>query len=377
MAGSTAIAPPETEDAPAAPSGKWERVVLAVGLAWLVFTVVQTFLSGRWWFMLAPDLMPPLVFLLLPWLPAAGLLVRRRASRRVAATTLGAGFLSFALGLPWSGLNVHALEGRPAVPPGALRIMSWNTESWGKFTSPERFYGYLRAQRADVYLLQEVVRTDADDANPQAISAADTARIYTEFPGWHIVVRGELVTISRFPIVGRPAVGPDRALANRPDPGWPALYLACKVLRTDVLVGGRVLSLYNVHMPVQVDMRQNPLTPAFYATFRSRSPARQAQFRGLLADLKADPHPALVAGDFNTSPAMGDIKRLTGRLNDASHRSRSLYPVSWNELGSLRLWRLDWAFTTRAVNVERYALTPAPRGFSDHRAQLIRASLRS
>ncbi|WP_329245918.1 endonuclease/exonuclease/phosphatase family protein [Actinoallomurus sp. NBC_01490] len=370
-----------TADTAGPPQFRYPRIVLAMSVLWTAFALFQTALSGHWWLMLAPDLIPPLAFALIPLLLAAavptGRMMRRSFTRWQAVGVLGVCAASLTLGLPWSGVNFYALDDHPAVPASALRIMSWNTESWGKDTTPNRFYSYLRAQDADVYLLQEVIRSDADDANPRAVPDADITRIYREFRGWNIVVRGELVTISRFPIVSRPAVGPDRALSNQPNADWRTVFLACKALRTDLLVGRSVLSVYNVHIPVQVDMRRSPFTPGFYRTLRDRNPARQEQYHGLLADLTANRNPALIAGDFNTSPAMGDIEPLRERLNDASRVSDSFYPISWNQLGSLRLWRLDWAFTTQGLKVDRYALKPAPHGYSDHRAQFIRASLGS
>jgi endonuclease/exonuclease/phosphatase (EEP) superfamily protein YafD len=361
--------------------GRWcwyTRVLVIVSAAWTAWTVAQSVLSGHWWFMLAPDLMPPLLFAVVPPLLLLGVpavrVARRRLPRRATWTVAVLTAVSLGLGLPWSGLNVHALTGRAAVPPGALRIMSWNTDGWGKRTTADRFYAYLKARHADIYLLQESDWSDANDEYDRPL--ADPARIYREFPGYHIALRGELITISRFPIVAQPPIGPDREVAARPDADWQAVYRAAKVLRTDLRVGDRVLSTYNVHIRVPVDVRKSAFGRVFYRVLHDRESDRRTQFAGLVSDLRSNPGPALVAGDFNTSPAMGELAPLRSELTDAASKSTSLYPMSWKELGGLPLWRLDWTFTTSQVRVHRYALAPVP-GVSDHRAQFVRASLRS
>jgi endonuclease/exonuclease/phosphatase family metal-dependent hydrolase len=78
-----------------------------------------------------------------------------------------------------------------------------------------------------------------------------------------------------------------------------------------------------------------------------------------------------VAGDFNTTAAMGDLKTLRGMLHDAASASSSVYPVSWNELWNLPLWRLDWAFTQHHVTVDSYALRKMGDRLSDHKAQIL------
>ncbi len=375
-----ALPTPPPQEPAAGPEGRarwcwYTRLLVAVAVAWALFALAQTLLSGRWWFMLAPDLMPPLLFALVPLLLplgiVAGRVLRRRVPLRPALGVGLASLLSLGLGLPWSGLNPHAFDSHGPVPPGALRVMSWNTESWGKDTTPDKFFSYLKAQNADVYLLQECIWTDENEENDRQVD--DPGAVYREFPGYYIAVRGELVTISRYPIVAQPAVGPDQAVSADPTADWQTVFRAAKVLRTDVKVDDKVLSFYNVHIPVQVDLGPSAFNPAFYQVLHDRNADRKAQYQGLQADLAANKEPFLVAGDFNTSPAMGDLDQLRSRYSDAEQASDSLYPTSWNELGSMRYWRLDWTFTNSGLKVNQYQLKPVP-GVSDHRAQLIRVS---
>jgi endonuclease/exonuclease/phosphatase (EEP) superfamily protein YafD len=348
------------------------RVSVAAAGAWLAFTVLHRLFSGRLWLWSVPDLLPPITFLVVPVLllavvPVAG------ASRRPLPPTatlllVGGAVLGLAFGIGYSGLNARAVYGgRPTVPAGALRVFAWNTEYWDQNDDADHFYRFLRAQHADVYLLQEYLNWDERAGLNGARRIDDRARLRREFPGYHLTSRGELLTLSRFPIVAAPPVGPDRGVSGNPDTDFATEFAAAKVLRTDVQVGSTVLSTYNVHLPVQVN-----LAPSwrFLGYVRDRDAARRRQLRGLTTDLAANPNPAVVAGDFNTSPAMDDIDGIRATLHDATDADDSLYPVSWKARSLLSLWRLDWAFTTPRVPVYEYRFIGS-EGLSDHRAQVL------
>ncbi|MEU8272372.1 endonuclease/exonuclease/phosphatase family protein [Sphaerisporangium sp. NPDC049002] len=343
---------------------RWRtRLVAGLTVAWLLFVVLQRLLSGRFWLWLLPDLAPPLVYVAGPLLLLALAPLAGRSRRWCSALAA----VSLAVGAGQSGLALGALRGsgEPAAPAGAVRVMSWNTEYWDQDDRPERFYGFLKAQRADVYLLQEYLHWTDD--TPQEVD--DLARLRREFPGYQIAAVGELVTLSRFPIVAAPPVGPARTLGPRPT--WDSAFQQAKVLRTDLRVGTSVISFYNVHIPTQYMLDENPLTSRFYSELRGRNAARKAQFHGLAADVDANGNAIVVSGDFNTTGAMGDLRWLSGRLSGTDD-ARHLYPASWPASGPA-LWRLDWTFTSSA-RVHGYRLLD-PQGLSDHRAQAMLLSV--
>ena len=177
------------------------------------------------------------------------------------------------------------------------------------------------------------------------------------------------MTLSRFPITAIPRV----ATAWPDGPSWYSQFDARKVLRTDLDVGGRTLSVYNVHIPVQLGERRL-LHASFYRDVHTRVRHRAAEYGALRRDVAANHNAKLVAGDFNTTAAMGDVDWLRSHMSDAVHADSSLYPASWPAAGPT-LWRLDWAFTT-GIQVYRYAFR-GPEGMSDHRAQDLRLSLDS
>jgi endonuclease/exonuclease/phosphatase (EEP) superfamily protein YafD len=343
----------------------WGTRLLATGIAgWLVFICLHRLLSGGWWGWLLPALLPPWLFVAVPVAVVALAPLARPAKYRIMLAAAAA----LLLGADLSGVNPAALgAGPPAAPAGALRLFSWNTDVWHDGSDPDDFYGFLAEQRADIYLLQEY--KPGLDAHPSDVAGRlDLARLRRALPAHRLVIVGELLTASRFPIV---SVAPLPA----PPPGasWDREYETVKVLRTDVLVGGRVLSVYNTHVHVQVDLGQTPLNPRFYTFLRAFAGERAANLRAIEADLDRNPGPVLLAGDFNTTPAMGDLRGVRARLRDATPALRSVYPVSWRD-GWLPWWRLDWAFTSDSVRVHRYALLD-PRGLSDHRPQSLVVSL--
>ncbi|AQZ61738.1 unnamed protein product [[Actinomadura] parvosata subsp. kistnae] len=358
---------PRTAGAPAARARRRRiPLVLCAALAWLAFVVLQRVLSGRAWWWQLPELVPPLAFAAVPVVLLAAVLVARRARRAAAVAALA----SLALGGGLSGINLAALWHRPApAPAGAIKVFSWNTWYWdqpaGRAMPPPTgtpppdlaaFYRHLRAQDADVLLLQEYVYFGPDS---RPIRVNDLDRLRQEFPGYHLAVASEMVTLSRFPIVLQ------RGIEGAPAPAgssWPEFHRV-KTLRTDVRAGDRVVSFYNAHIDSPV---------ASGSLSRAQHEARAANLRALAADIRANPQPALLAGDFNTSPAMGLLRLVPERMADATPALGSLYPATWDE--RLPLWRIDWAYTSPELAVHEYRLVRSG-GLSDHSGQRLVVSL--
>ncbi|MFE5660090.1 endonuclease/exonuclease/phosphatase family protein [Streptomyces sp. NPDC056517] len=314
-------------------------VLLSCALVWAVFLALHLALNGRWWPWLAVSLLPPVAFAAVP----LALLAAAAVTGGWAAGALAAVFL--AAGWTQNGINLRAL-GRRSESTEGLRLVSWNTQHWNQGGDPERFYAFLRSLSADVYVLQEYLN---GFEGGEVWDIDDEQRIRAAFPEHHLAVDNNSVTLSRFPPVGPPVpVG------------------ACS-LRVDLRVGGGILSTYNVHIPVQLTV-MNPLRPAFLRDMRRRAAARDREYAALVADLRGNPHPVLVTGDFNTSAAIGDIRRMPRSLRDAIGACRSVLPASWNARARLRLWRIDWAFTGGGARVGSYGFRAA-EGLSDHLVQ--------
>ncbi len=352
-------------------SGRRGRLLFAtVAAAWLAFVLAGLVLAGRWWLWLLPSALPPLLLAVVPVLLVACALLSRPLNRPVLVVAA----VSLLLGAPRSGLRPDALWTSTVVPPGAVHVFAWNTEYWNQDDDADRFYRYLRAQRADVYLLQEYLRWDHDRPLDGELPEADLARLRREFPGYAVAERGELLTLSRFPIVAQPPVAPDPAASGDPTTDFRRVFRDAKVLRTDLRIGQATVSFYNVHIAVPIKP-VSPFSGDFYRFTKQAEPQRRQQLRGLAGDVTGNPYPVVVAGDFNTSPAMADLNALPGRLRDAATAGTSPYPASWG-IGGLPLWQLDWSFITPEVAVHRYGFRSA-QGLSDHRAQELWITLDS
>lgn len=353
--------------------GTW----LAVGAstAWVAFLGLHHLLSGRWWVWELVELLPPLLFAVVPLAilaaPAVLRLVRVRLPKPATWWLVVAAVVALGLSTGMTGLNLHALRpaGGDAIPADALRVVSWNAEHWHQHQDADRFYAYLTGMDADVYLIQEYLYRGEE----APYKYDDTERLREEFPDYDLAVFGEFLTLSRYPIVSAtPVTIPQRRAYQ--GSAWSDYWLV-KAFRTDVRVGTQTVSFYNVHLPTPVQFRYDPLSADFYRYTRDSRGWRQAAFDVLSADLAGNCHPILVAGDFNATGVARGVGRLDPRLRDALPANRELYPgtfalreVDW------QLWRLDYAYTTADLRVHRYEFRDH-EGLSDHDAQWLVVSL--
>ncbi len=356
------------------PGRRAARLLTGALVLWTTFLAAFYGLTGGHWWWRPLELMPPLTFAVVPLFLLVLTPLARGARLRLAAAAL----CCVLLGLPLVGLNLYALPGLgggSAVPAGALRVFSWNTEYWDDSDDPDAFYDFLKAQRADVYLLQEHVSWDLPGHRP--IRSDHRAELQARFPGYHVVAVGEVLTMSRYPIEDWHGLDswpylPGNGLGMPPDSSFPEYY-RYKVLRTDLRIRGRVTTFYNVHVPVQLDISMDPASSQFTEFMRAQEKRREATYRVLEHDIDHNRLPMVVAGDMNGTAAMGELGGLGSRLRDALPASDELYPVSWPS-GGPSLWRLDWAFTSESVKVHTYDMVDA-EGMSDHRAQALTMTL--
>jgi endonuclease/exonuclease/phosphatase (EEP) superfamily protein YafD len=380
-------APAEAEQQPVP---RWRRIarvlrrvygwiVIILCVLWLVYNVVRRVVDGRWAWSILLDSVPPLLLVLLPLLLTGLSALACGTRRRIAVAVAIAGLLP---GLDETGVNWHALTADQTVPAGAVHVFTWNTNYWGMSNKdPEAQYRFMRAQNADVYLLQEHVIWVPGTAEVGYYRIDDDAKLAQEFPGYHIARRSELLTISRFPILSTPLFGPAARLAA----GVPfnQVFARDKVLRTDLDINGKVLSVYNIHVTVQtaIDLSFFGGDMDLNAYYERKFRWRAEEMQGLVDDMRTNPNPQLVSGDFNSTSAMVNLDELKSIADDATVHSRQLLPLSWrfdspmnfqwdSPLAGLPLpfWRIDWTFTRGAVRVHKYELVSS-RTLSDHRPQ--------
>lgn len=364
------------------PRRRWclgTRLVVVATAAWLVFVVLHLVLSGRTPLWGPFSLVPPVLFVAVPVAVAVVAPLARPVRWRVL-TVLA---VTVVAGAPYSGVNVAAVwHDAPPAPADAVTVVAWNTEFWDQnwrtgdgSTVDTDFYGFLRQFDADVYLLQEYLyRQPAADGYwtpDMAVRVDALPRLRAEFPGYEIVTAGEQITLSRLPVVAHRGLDvtpyvPEQWRQVPPElQDFPDSF-RFEVLRTDVQVGDRVVSFYNTHI-------HEP--PRYWRLYEAESRGRneynharrEASYRALREDVAANPNPVVIGGDFNTTPAMGVHRLLPDGLVDPTPALSSLYPASWSA-GGLRLWRIDWMFTTPDITVHEYEM-PDVADLSDHLPQ--------
>lgn len=331
------------------------RAVVAATAAWTVFVVAHVALTGRWWVWTTVEAVPPVTLVVVPALLLVVAPLARPVRRRLCLFLLAL----LLVGVSLAGFNPGALlAGRPTST--GLKIIAWNTDRWHMEEDQRRFFAYLRAQRADVYLLQEYLYW-----KDGPVRIDDAAKLKAALPGYRVVAEGELVIITRLPVL---MTHPRRVGSAGTDWYW----RGSKAQRADLRVNGQVLSIYNVHNHVPFRFERSPFSRSFYSFVREQHARQQAELEALRADMARNPHPILVVGDFN-SPWMGTLRHPGGDLR-VHHPTDSVFPRSWPtaDYPFPRLWRLDWAYTNSRVEVNRYRFVPS---VSDHLAQELHISL--
>jgi endonuclease/exonuclease/phosphatase family metal-dependent hydrolase len=359
--------------------GRGTRVAVVVGVAWLLLTVGQRVLSGRVWWWSTADVAPPLLFAVVPLLLLGVAQLTRPVRWRLTLVAL----VALVLGAGVNGFNLATLfYSPPPAPPGAISVVSWNTEYWdqdwsshGRHDSTD-FYRYLSGQHADVYLLQEYAHLDLSlpDVFAQAQVIDATPQLRQWFPGYHYIAMGRDITLSRFPVVrvegvdSTPWLPPDLRQVPPAQRDHPQFYTT-NAIRTDLMINGRVVSFYNVHLD-QPPAHYTMWKGATRAQARFNDAKRQASYRAIRAAVEADHNPIVFGGDLNTSPAMGIRRLLPGNLVDHTNALSSLYPFTWKARSLRPWWRVDWLLTTPDVRVHHYEIVDTDRR-SDHRMQRL------
>lgn len=346
------------------------KAILILSSLWLLYAIAHEALTGDFWLWVIPGMAPPILFAAIPAaFVVAGLFLKRR---RLAVVAVAAA--AFVVSIPSTGINFAAVLHRESAQaaPASIHVVQMNTDYWGQMrdgtlTDPrdkDAMLAYLRALDADVYLLQEHMQRDGDRAPP----VTDFSDLDAAFPEYERAKAGTLLTLSRLPIVAQAVVNPGtRSDLQLPPPPY--------ALRTDVRVGDRVLSTYNIHMPVQIIIEDDWLDAAFYEEIRRRHHVRADEFAALTADVAGNADPLVIAGDFNTSPAMGDNRDLLAVTHDAARDSDLLYPATWRVGGQLPLlWRNDWFLVRNGLRVERFRSLD-PQGNSDHLVQSVHLAI--
>ncbi|MCA9380965.1 hypothetical protein KC678_01760, partial [Candidatus Dojkabacteria bacterium] len=172
-----------------------------------------------------------------------------------------------------------------------------------------------------------------------------------KFPNYEVIQFGEFVTMSRLPVFSYEE------------------QLDKKYLRTDIWVNDKIVSFYNVHLPVHVNTDLRPDYIELVLDMKDRFAWRNDLFRSLEIDLKSNNRPKVVSGDFNTTRSMRKMGNLTSFLHDAAFEAEKFLVTSW-QINGLRAWRIDYVLGDDSIVFSDYKSIDS-NGYSDHWGQRI------
>lgn len=330
-------------------SNKKELAVVLV-IAWFVFSVLNLLLNGYWWGWEILGMIPTFVWLGVS-LIVLGISVY---SHRLAAMLLA--LVAFVLFMPFTDLSVFS-KGKVSTPEStSVKLFNFNTELWYE-GEPEDFIAFLKAQDADIYQLQEAFDTELNLVDAEAYLAP-------YFPEYRIKQAGDVVTMSRLPVIGYQQSNTYQL--------WQGF------LRTDIEVGDSLYSFYNVHLPVPIrpDRIEGPIQ--FINQTQDLLAARNAHSKLLHSDIaqqKAQGYKVVLTGDFNSTSFHQHMHPLVSdfQLQDAHASSYFGYPITF-EFKGLRLWRLDWGLVDPEIRIDGYLEQTLPE-MSDHDAFTLELSI--
>ncbi len=336
------------------------RTVTVLSFLWLAFIILHIILAGRVFLWNFPASAPTFLFTIISVLLLLYFLFQKK--KRVINLVI----VLICLILSLTQLDINLLretrDTKELENYSPIKVICWNTNMWDQDKDKDKFYSFIKKQNADVYLLQEYLhyKTDEDNGQPfrlcnivpgfplQFMHVDDSERIKKEFPGYYFSINDQFVIISRFPI-------------KNSYTDYSEQYAV-----TDVDIKGRNVRFYNVHMLLHIEIT-NPLKPYFYNALYKRFLVRQIGFKDLNMDLKNEKSDYFVAGDFNSTKAMGVMDNLLKNHIDGVKYSNDILPLSYKLYG-FKLWRIDFSLLPKANDNIRFKTykTISPENLSDH-----------
>jgi vancomycin resistance protein VanJ len=272
------------------------RIIDGAALAYLLFMAFYLLLRG-----LVGDGIPLIslvnsfaYFLFLP-LPVLLLLVVVARSRSALFRLLPI----LAVIMVWVGPRFLP---RSTVQAGGetLRVMTMNV--WGNNHDLTKTEAWLRQTGADVLLLVEVSPAYATDRLPGLSDIYPYQSNQRDETRW-----GDNFILSRYPIISSSYV--DLAISDQPSPP-----------RVVMDIDGQRIAVYAVHLAWPVDdeaIKSQGVQVYLDMVVGFDDRIRNQQIENLLAYLKTEPLPYIVAGDFNTSDFSVTYSQLAAHMRDS------------------------------------------------------------
>ena len=301
-------------------SSRFKRIVEVCAGLYLLFMLVYVAarftIRDQFWLMGLLNSFAYLLFIPLPLLFLLALLAR---SRRAVLSLLP---IIMLIGLWFGPRFLPKITAESNAP--VIRVMTNNV--WRLNPTPEDVATLVMESKPDVVFLQEVQLStegkalaglDAD--YPYQTQLVDEIRLS--------MYEAVNITLSRYPFVETEKV--ELGLPNMPT-----------IYRNVIEVNGKRVALYNAHLITP--FTENPRLPVGNNYFAKVAlgyddTQRNQQIEVLLAHLRSEPYPYIVAGDFNLSDLSMTYAAITGQMRDSFIEAGSGLGNSWPEADALGL----------------------------------------
>lgn len=261
------------------------------------------------------------------------------------------------------------------LPADQVRVMTYNVRMFDFFDwkgdpqAMEEILGSVEEVSPDILCIQEFYNNKADRNNiRRQIQAAGS------FEADHIAYKTErkghaygIATFSRFPIIHREEI-------PLPDPSTPALL-------TDVLYGEDTLRIFNLHLVSyyfaqddyffferlvsEQDTRDfKKASLSVLSKLKKGFIIRARQAHILRKHIEASPHPVIICGDFNDTPASYAYRTLRKGMQDAFMQAGRGMGRTYK--GTFPSYRID--YTLHSPDLITHSIRTLGSGGSDHRA---------
>ncbi len=317
----------------------------------LIYLIIHKLLIGRFWLWNITSVIPPVFYLLLAVASVyISILLIFKHLKSIYLVNIFVSFASIWLAIGISDLNLYFLHQSAAKSEEDISIFNWNTEFWENEQDLENLYEFLQKQNADIYNLQEFIPVVTSQDGKYV--EVELSRLEEYFPDHELINRGEFVSLSKYPI---------RKVYNTVD---------YKFLKYDIEVEEDILTIYNVHLPMQFSGPSAFRSfPDEFSQIKSQFKYRQYVINKLSKDIAKANSPYIISGDFNTTKSMGIMDELLDEHKDSYKLNRRIIPTTWNKLG-VRLWRIDYVLASEKVIFVGHKDID-PLNFSDHWGQLV------
>ena len=304
----------------------------ALGLS--AFLASRELLAGEWWFALLLNFTP------LYFLPLLVLLPLMLYWRARLVNVLLVALLVYALVL----FGRYYLPKQVASSAGSTLVTLTTFNMSDRNEDPSVVPPWLREQNSDIVLLQEAPTHWAN-------RGIDDLRDLYPYQSGYILANDTngAVILSKFPL---------RALRE-----------SDSYFRVAVVVGAQPIALYNVSLttPVQgeprepIYLRNRWITAIWDMAWSYDDTSRNQELDDLLRDVKSEPLPVIVAGDFNMSDFTPTYDVWLSRLHDSYREAGSGFGGTWplfKRLPTPGFVRLDYVWHNSNLPATQAELGP-------------------